>query len=86
MRIAPMIKQGTPYTKVNPVEVLGRDKALVIYGLGKQGRFGNVTGEAPTFLWDPKGNYKWYAWKKVEGMPKDVAKAKFLVKAEALLD
>ena len=40
----------------------------MIYGLGQQGMYGDVTGSAPSIVTNTAGNYKWNAWASDRGM------------------
>ena len=61
-----------------------RDKALKIYGYGRQGAFGDVQGERPS-MFDIAGQFKWDAWNERKGMPREEAQRKFLELVEPLL-
>lgn len=50
---------------------------LILYGLYKQGKEGNVHTARPTGMLDFKGKAKWDAWKANEGMSKQEAQKKY---------
>lgn len=57
--------------------ILDNNKLLELYGLFKQGTEGRC--EAPKPSWyDGKGRKKWEAWNKLESMPSDQAKERYI--------
>ena len=50
----------------------GQSKALKCFGFCKQGLYGDVTLEAPSYF-EIKSRLKWNAWKALEGTSKDSA-------------
>lgn len=54
-----------------------QDQQLEFYGLFKQATEGDVKGDRPG-AFNFAGKYKWDAWKKLEGMSQDDAKAKYV--------
>lgn len=56
---------------------LDNNKLLELYGLFKQGTEGNCEIPKPSW-YDGKGRKKWEAWKKLESMPSDQAKEKYI--------
>ncbi|BEI85057.1 hypothetical protein CcaverHIS002_0504580 [Cutaneotrichosporon cavernicola] len=62
-----------------------QDQQLEFYGLFKQANEGDCTGPAPgAFNFTAK--YKYNAWKKLEGMSKDDAKAKYVALLKSMLE
>ncbi|CAD6565818.1 MAG: hypothetical protein TREMPRED_001813 [Tremellales sp. Tagirdzhanova-0007] len=57
----------------------------MFYGHFKQANDGDCTGPAPG-AFDFKGKYKYRAWKALEGMSKDDAKAKYVQLLQAMLE
>eukprot|EP00612_Vaucheria_litorea_P008588 CAMPEP_0171478774 /NCGR_PEP_ID=MMETSP0946-20130122/4973_1 /TAXON_ID=109269 /ORGANISM="Vaucheria litorea, Strain CCMP2940" /LENGTH=82 /DNA_ID=CAMNT_0012009465 /DNA_START=7 /DNA_END=255 /DNA_ORIENTATION=+ len=68
---------------VKQLKDVKQDDLLIIYGLFKQANNGDCTGSRPGML-DPKGQAKYDAWKKNEGMSQDDAKEKYVAKAKEL--
>ncbi|GFZ45536.1 hypothetical protein JCM24511_03262 [Saitozyma sp. JCM 24511] len=54
-----------------------QDDQLLFYGYFKQANEGDNTTTRPG-AFDFKGKYKWDAWKKLEGMSKEEAMAKYV--------
>ena len=50
----------------------GQSKALHVFGLCKQGTYGDVTLEAPSYFYI-ESRLKWNAWKDLAGTSKDSA-------------
>ena len=64
-----------PY-RISPFEI-GLNRGMKIYGIGRQGEFGDVTdekpdGKKPSFV-DIIGTMKWNAWKENEGVDRVIA-------------
>ncbi len=59
------------------------DTLLSLYSLYKQATDGDVSGKRPGFT-DPVGKAKFDAWKKIEGMSSDDAKAAYSDLVESL--
>ena len=55
---------------------------MAIYGLGMQGRFGDVNIRKPSIL-DPAGLIRWEAWNKYKGMKITVAREKTIKLCES---
>ena len=69
------------------IKPLDTDTKLQIYGLGKQGRYGDCTDAEPFFL-DIANHLKWEAWMAKKGMSMEAAQSEFmsLMKVIGLLD
>ena len=66
-----------PY-KISPYDY-GLGKALDMYGAGKCGYFGDNTAEEPSIL-SVVAYYRWGAWTKYNGTPKELCQKIFLNK------
>ncbi|EJT50221.1 hypothetical protein A1Q1_00522 [Trichosporon asahii var. asahii CBS 2479] len=65
-----IVRSLPPDGSVKPTQ----DQQLEFYGLFKQATEGDVKGDRPG-AFNFAGKYKWDAWKKLEGMSQDEAKA-----------
>ncbi|KAG6543558.1 hypothetical protein Mapa_015052 [Marchantia paleacea] len=65
-----------------PASTTDEDK-LVLYGLFKTATVGKVNTSRPG-MFDPKGKYKWDAWKAVEGKTKEEAMKDYITKVTQL--
>lgn len=54
------------------------DTMLIAYGYFKQGTLGDNTNDRPTESSNVIETFKHDAWKRLEGMPKDEAKRKYI--------
>lgn len=68
-----IVRSLPPDGSVKPTQ----DQQLEFYGLFKQATEGDVKGDRPG-AFNFAGKYKWDAWKKLEGMSQDEAKAKYV--------
>jgi len=59
------------------------EQLLQLYGLYKQGLFGDVQGKRPGLL-DPKGRAKWDAWSSLKGVAQEEAKRRYVELCERL--
>ncbi|MEH0155849.1 acyl-CoA-binding protein [Limibacter armeniacum] len=72
--------------KVNTLDSKPSNEALLkLYALYKQATEGNVNTERPGGF-DFKGNAKWDAWKKMEGISQEDAEAKYIAFVDELVD
>lgn len=69
--------------KVKGFNDVSNDEKLQLYGLYKQAKEGDVTGDRPG-MFNPTGKAKWDAWKKVEGTSKEDAMKKYVELVEEL--
>ncbi|SCV69010.1 BQ2448_2030 [Microbotryum intermedium] len=69
------LPRGGPFTK-GPFDV-STDEALLMYSFIKQGSVGDINVEAPG-MFNFEAKYKYMAWKKLEGMPCDDARAQYV--------
>lgn len=58
------------------------DLKLKLYGLFRQARDGDVHGDKPG-LFDPVGKFKYEAWSRNKGLPKDDAMRQYVALAES---
>ena len=60
------------------------DDRLEFYSLYKQFTVGNVNVARPSGMFDFEGKAKWDAWKKQEGVSKEIATERYINKAKEL--
>ncbi|EKD01137.1 long-chain fatty acid transporter [Trichosporon asahii var. asahii CBS 8904] len=76
-----IVRSLPPDGSVKPTQ----DQQLEFYGLFKQATEGDVKGDRPG-AFNFAGKYKWDAWKKLEGMSQDEAKAKYVALLKGMLE
>lgn len=76
------IKEGGPQRPT--IDKQSTDVKLRIYGLGRQGKFGNCTDPKPG-MFAIKEKKKWEAWTAIKDMEQDEAKKQFIILVKSVL-